>query len=660
MVIAVAGLSGGCNGSGQSSEKRPGFQMSGVDKTPQQGSGRQSEHLARAIHLVKKDDVAEWDVFERSVTDSLNTAWNSAKSTDRSDSMAQAHSTWSRTPLLDTIPTVYQDSIWWRSIDSESFLYTDAFYLQEQYWLSQIVARVQAEKTETRFAYLTHAGRSQPLSLEQAVQVGSAALPSESAGRLALALKLFDWTVRNVSGDPFPEVPTAEAAMDLAVRPIDAERPWSMSGVRGAGYRNYLWQTLNYGRGDAWEQGHLFLQLARHAGLDACVLSLRDLAPSKSLPRVAHPDLMPWAIGVLIDSEIYLFDPRLGLPLHHPETLSVLTLQQAIDNPAFLQWQGLTPEESSEPDSAYPVRALAAKNIVALLDYPLECFSLRTQFLQRNLTGAERIEVYDSPDEVAQKFEANPLINEVQLWALSLETQIFRAAIREAKLRATRDRFVMNKLQWQQREESYFDEFPLLRRSRVLYLLGRFQPDSADLVADCFKELQRMHYSDDDWKNIADDPDLQKSLGLYRTSGQSATEFRQALDNQKTAMFIVRGDAKMYMAIAHSEIQNHGTAINLLRHVEKFDLERKWKRQTEYLTGRSQEALKNYEQAIATYLGISRQFRESRSPREFGNVLRARILRQQSAKNEPLSGEAKSAKLDATDSGSVAPVNDVP
>lgn len=633
MVMAMAGLSVGCNGGGQSSEKRTGFQMSGVDKTPQQGSGRQSEQLARAIHLVKKDDVAEWDVFERSVTESLNNAWLSAKSADGSDSMAQAHSTWSRTPLLDTIPTVYQDSIWWQNIDNETFLYTDAFYLQEQYWLSQIVARVQAEKTGTRFAYLTHAGRPQPQSLEQVVQVGSAALTSDSAVRLALAMKLFDWTVRNVSGEPFLEIPTVEEAMDLAVRPIDPDRPWSMAGVRGAGYRNYLWQTLNYGRGDAWEQGHLFLQLARHAGLDACVLSLRDLAPSKSLPRVAHPDVVPWAIGVLIDSEIYLFDPRLGMPLHHPETLSVLTLQQAIENPAVLQWQGLTPEESPESDSAYPVRALAATNIVALLDYPLECFSLRTQFLQRNLTGADRIEVFDSPDEVAKKFQANPLISEVQLWALSLETQIFRAAIRDAKLRATRDRFVLSKLQWQQREESYFDEFPLLRRSRVLYLLGRFQPDSAELVTDCFKELQRMYYSDEDWKNIADNPDLQKSLGLYRASGQSATEFRQALDNQKTAMFIVRGDAKMYMAMAHSEIQNHGTAINLFRHVEKFDLEQKWKRQTEYLTGRSLEAQKNYDQAIATYLGMIRQFRDSRSPREYGNVLRARILRQQSEKN---------------------------
>lgn len=626
-LLGMAVLALGCNGN--ASEKRAGFEMKGLDKINRPSSGRQSEQLARAINLIKSDDVAEWNVFERNVTDSLNSAWNSAKTSAGHVSMAAALPTWERSKWLDTIPSVYQDSLWWKNVSDETFLYTDAFHLQEQFWLGEVVARVRAESPGTRFAYMTHAGRPQPLTLEQVVRTGNAGLSPESAERLVLALKLFDWTVRNVSGDPFPEVPSPDAAADLAVKPLSEGRPWSSAGVLGAGYRNYIWQTLNYGRGDAWEQGHLFLQLARHAGLDACVLGLRDVAPTKLLPRVAHPDLVPWAIAVLIDSEIFLFDPRLGLPLHHPETLAVLTLQQAMENPQYLQWHGLTPAESAESDSAYPVRASDLKNVVALVDYPVECFSLRSQFLQRNLTGNDRVEVYFSPDEVAERFKAHPLISETQLWALPLEIQLFRESIREAKLRATRDRFVMSKLQWQQRDESYFDDFTLLRRSRVLYLLGRFQPDSAEITADCFNELQRMHYSDEDWKNIANNPELQKSLGLYQASNQSAAEFRQALENQKAAMFIVRGDAKMYMAMAHSEIQNHSTAINMLRHVEKFDVGGKWKRHTEYLEGRSQEAMKNYEQAIATYVELARQFREARSPRDNGNLLRARILRSQ-------------------------------
>jgi len=620
----------GCNG-GDQDVKKSGFQMTDADQRPVPVTGRQSEQLARALNLVKSDDVAEWEVFENSVTDSLNTAWNVAKSTEGQQSMAAAVPDWQRSPLLATLPAIYQSGLSWQNFDSETFLYTDAFYLQEQYWLSQIVDRVKRAGVGTRFSYLTHAGRPQPLSLTQALQANDPALAPEQAEPLALALTLFDWSVRNVSGEPFPPAWDEAEAAEQAVRPLDPDQPRSFAGVRGAGYRNYLWQTLNYGRGDTWEQGHLFLQLARHAGLDACVIGLPKVAPTSMLPRVAHPTLTPWAIGVLLGDNLYLFDPRLGLPLHHPETLAVLTLQQAQANPAWLQWQGLTPEESTEADSVYPVRSSDLSDLVALLDYPLEGFSLRCQFLQRNLTGANRFDLYFSPDDVAARFRQQAGISDVQLWALPVEILIFRETIREAARRSTRDRYVQAKLQWRTQEEGYFDDFPLLRRSRVLFLLGRFQPDPSELVADCFREFQRMNYSDDDWRNIADNPELQKTLGLYQAAGQSAEEFRQALEGQKAAMTLVRGDAKLYMALAHSEIQNHGTALNMLRHVSKYDLSTKWTRHTEYLKARSLESMKNYEAAITVYREIARQFRSARSPRDYGNLLRARILQRQTA-----------------------------
>lgn len=627
-IVGGCLLTWGCTGSDPTKPKS-GFQMTDGNQRPVPVTGRQSEHLARALNLVKSDDVAEWEVFENSVTDSLNTAWNVAKSSEELTSMAAAVPDWTPSPLLQTLPAAYQSGLSWQNFASETFLYTDAFYLQEQFWLNQIVTRVRQAGPGTRFGYLTHAGRPQPLSLVQALQANDANLSAEQAESLALALTLFDWTVRNVSGEPFPPELDDAAAAEEAVRPLEPNQPRSLAGVRGPGYRNYLWQTLNYGRGDTWEQGHVFLQLARHAGLDACVIGLPHAKPTPMLPRVAHPTLTPWAIGVLIGQQVYLLDPRLGLPLHHPETLAILTLAQAQENPAWLQWQGLTPDESTEADSVYPVRATDLRDMVALLDYPLEGFSLRCQFLQRNLTGANRIDLYFSPDDLADRFRQQPGIAEVQLWALPVEILMFRETIREATRRATRDRYVQAKLQWRTQEESYFDNFPLLRRSRVLFLLGRFQPDSSELVADCFREFQRMNYSDEDWRNIADNPELQKTLGLYQAAGQSAEEFRQALEGQKAAMALVRGDAKLYMALAHSEIQNHSTALNMLRHVSKYDLVAKWTRHTEYLKARSLESMKNYEAAITTYQEIARQFRSARSPRDYGNLLRVRILQQE-------------------------------
>jgi hypothetical protein len=103
------------------------------------------------------------------------------------------------------------------------------------------------------------------------------------------------------------------------------------------------------------------------------------------------------------------------------------------------------------------------------------------------------------------------------------------------------------------------------------------------------------------------------------------------MEGQKAAMLIVRADAQMYLAMAHNELQNHGTSLNWLKRVPGFDQEGKWKRHTAYLQGRALESMKNYAAAVQTYQALGRDFRGDRSPREYGNLLRARLLQQQTA-----------------------------
>jgi hypothetical protein len=626
--IACFGLTG-CDSSGTRNETRSGFTLDGMKQ--QQVVGRQSDHLARAMNLIRSEDVAEWDVFEDSVTDALNTAWNVAKTAESWQSMSAAQPGWVRSPLLDTLPAGYQDNLWFRGVDQQTYLYTDAHYLLEQFWLSELVKRISAESSGSRFAYLTHVGRPQPVTLDAALAEMDSELSSAAAAKLSVACKLFDWSVRNVTGDAFLELPPADTAADVALKPFNPDLPWSLSGIRGPGYRNYLWQTLSYGRGDCWEQGHVFLQLARHAGLDVAVLASPQLDNSKVLPKISHPELTPWSIAVLIDGKIFLFDPRLGLPLHDPDSLAILTLRAVKDRPELLSGQGLTAEESTELESVYPVTSQHLESLVALLDFPLEAFSLRTMFLQQNLTGSDRLDIYFPPDESAALFASHPLITGVELWALPLETLLFRDVVREASLRAARDRFLQSKLAWRSREETYFDGFPLLRRSRVLYLLGRFQPDPAGIQADCLQEFQKMRYTDEDWKNIADDPDLQKALGLYRSSGQSVIEFNMAMESQKAAMLIVRADAQFYLAQAHNESFNHGTSLNWLKLVDDFDEDQKWTRHTIYLQGRGLEAQRQYQAAVDSFRSLSELFRSQRSPRDYGAILRARLIEQRLA-----------------------------
>ena len=71
----------------------------------------------------------------------------------------------------------------------------------------------------------------------------------------------------------------------------------------GLGYLGLL-----FGCGMAVERGWVFILLARQQGLDAAMLALADTESPLKAPQ-------PWAVGVLHEGQVYLFDPVLGLPV---------------------------------------------------------------------------------------------------------------------------------------------------------------------------------------------------------------------------------------------------------------------------------------------------------------------------------------------------------
>lgn len=625
----VAGLAlllfSGCPSSKTTPEASQGFSLKGVDRQAATLT-KQSDQLGRVVNQIRSDTVADWTTFEESITRSLNTAWNVAQKANAGQAMTEVVKSWEEPALLESLPAAYQDSLWIQNIASENFIYTDAYYLQEQQWLGQIVERVLSDPDQARFAYLTHAGRATPATLQEVVQQLHPDLSLEEATQLSNAWRLFDWSVRNVSGDAFYQTPKREDADSENLQAIQADKPLSFAGVRGPGYTQYLWQTLSYGRGDSWQQGHVFLQLARNANLKSCVVGVPQIQPTALAPRVAHPDLVPWAIGVLIGQRMYMFDPRLGMPVHLPETYAIATLEQCVNDPAVLRWQSLTPQESASDESVYPFTAADLRDLVALIDYPVESYALRTKFVEDNLTGQDRLPLYFSPQPLADALSANPQIANVWLWALPVEINVFRASMRDAQARAVRDRFLVGKLQWSTLGERYFDEFPLLRESRILYLSGKFSPDQRGLHRDCLQEFQSIRYSDDDIAKIVTDRDLQTALGLFRTEQQDAEEFRQAVSEMQVRMKIVRADAQMFLALAHQELNNYSTSQSWLRLVPKFDSTDKWKRLTLYLQGRNYEAMGNYEQAGQAYQRAEKEFSGDQSPRDFGSLIRWRII----------------------------------
>ena len=150
--------------------------------------------------------------------------------------------------------------------------------------------------------------------------------------------------------------------------------------------------VLRRGQGSAAERAVVFMALLQQATpapdvtaphLDGCVICL----PGKSgQPRV-------WLAGVLItdnsQSDVYLFEPHLGLPVPGPDGKGIATLAQLRTNPSLLDAFKVPGEVCR-----YDVEATEVAKAEILLTCPLSGLSARMRYLQDELLfGFDRINV---------------------------------------------------------------------------------------------------------------------------------------------------------------------------------------------------------------------------------------------------------------------------
>ena len=137
------------------------------------------------------------------------------------------------------------------------------------------------------------------------------------------------------------------------------------------------------------DRGWLFAELLRQLKINAVILS----AP---LPKDAEEwDVnQPFLVGVLLDKQVYLFDPRLGLPLTLPSAAgspaAIATLEQVRTNPEILKQYNLA------ADKPYLVTAelLKSPGVFLVGDMTLWCY--RFSRLQKAFTG-DRAMVISEP-----------------------------------------------------------------------------------------------------------------------------------------------------------------------------------------------------------------------------------------------------------------------
>jgi transglutaminase-like putative cysteine protease len=192
---------------------------------------------------------------------------------------------------------------------------------------------------------------------------------------------------RSLDVDRLNPVARAEAALAWVVR--------NLRGVAASGPAMPVGFVVTRGAGTPLERTYVLLALLSHLGLDAALIGDANSGPDGV-----------WAVGVLTDGQVYLFDARLGLPLPGPDS-GVLTLAQARSLADPFQPLAI------DPKLPYDVTADRAKRAEVLVTVPLSALSSRMRLLQE-MIGTETARLTADPVALADRFRkaAAP----VRLW----------------------------------------------------------------------------------------------------------------------------------------------------------------------------------------------------------------------------------------------------
>ncbi|MEN6451867.1 MAG: hypothetical protein ABFC96_15360, partial [Thermoguttaceae bacterium] len=226
------------------------------------------------------------------------------------------------------------------------------------------------------------------------------------AGELDQAKNVFDWTVRNIQ--------------------LEADRPGRVPQLP--------WETLYFGRGTATERAWVCILLLRQLQIDAAMLAVESDATERGLGtsvpgQSGEPKLRPWCVGVLIEDEVYLFDPALGLPIPAADGVTRTADGRLAVEPATLAEVAAHPKllERLDVDSSrkYGFDAAALKRVVTLLEASPDYLSQRMKLLELSWKPAQPSQglvLTTSPTEQATRWRAAKPSVSVRLWLQPFET----------------------------------------------------------------------------------------------------------------------------------------------------------------------------------------------------------------------------------------------
>ncbi len=508
----------------------------------------------------------------------------------------QPPSDWQPDPLLQSLPTHLKQLPMVRGLESMELVHYDCFALMEAAWLRDCARWVSAEKTD----------------------------------QLGRVQRLFDWTVRNIQLEN-PATAGGDAVASQSEQSANADTDaTSPSQVRpNARIPLVPWEVLLFGRGTAWERAWLFIHLARQVHIPAAVLAIASDSPE-------HPP-RPWAIGVLVDGQVYVFDPQLGLPIPGPDGLQLGPSGTLRIKPATLAQlaadESLLRQMDASTELRYPVSAADLGRVVALVEASPASLSRRIKLIEANLSDKHRMVLAVSAQREADRWRAAPNVSDAALWLHPYQTLYQRTHLTAQQVRA---RLLML--------------LPLLAlegvplyKGRLLHLRGQFTGEETAVpyylaARPSDQQIQQLieqtvkQYVESQAAGLATLPPAQRKAEEQRLAQNGLKEA------QLRAQFIALGkqDATFWLAVISAEQGNFRSAADYLGYrAADTPLQNRWALASHYLMARLLEAIGQTDAAAELY-----EAKDS-GPYRHGNLLRAGWLRQLSSAAKQSQGETR-------------------
>jgi hypothetical protein len=415
-------------------------------------------------------------------------------------------------------------------------------------------------------------------------------MPEPEWLKLEMSMKLFDWTVCNIGIEG--------QAGDIEKLTTNSEMPINdLAPI----YRQLPWQTLTFARGDVWQRARVFTQLAFVRGVDTVVLAL----PSES-GATENAAIRLWCIGVPVGKELYLFEPRWGLPIPSQADDGVATLREAKENPAVLRRAKLPGLFD------YPVEQKDLNGLVAVIDVEPFAVGKTMSTLEKSLTGENRLRISINADALEQTIHAIDPKLQVRLWNVPWIAHVYNQSVR-ARLNE-QSPFSINYIGM---TGAYITDTPI-SRARGLHLAGKFK--STVEANGALRSYMDVRVDEQTLKELEFDRDVQMMLGVVRKPEVPIEAFMFQVEQARSFFRRSKFDVAAFLAMINFDSDEADTAIDWLsKRLLAVQGSERWHAHAHYLLGRCYEMKGDLAAAIEEYKFES-------SPQAAGNRIRIRKL----------------------------------